>query len=127
MHAAEGALNGMAVPFEPARRGRPRVSIRRLTSAMNEVSRMKEVRVRWRRGQFDEHGHEVTGRLWHPDTPIHRELAERMVRAGEEVYGEGSHWIEEREAQFTDRATTAQAAGRAAHGRRVAPKRCASI
>jgi len=57
---------------------------------------MKEIRVRWRRGEFDEGGREVTGGLWHPATPVNREIAERIVRAGEEVYGEGSHWIEER-------------------------------
>jgi hypothetical protein len=59
---------------------------------------MMEIRVRWSRAQFDEDGEPVTGGLWIPDNPINRELAERMVRAGDEVYGEGTHWLEEREA-----------------------------
>jgi hypothetical protein len=59
---------------------------------------VKEIRVRWSRQQFDEDGHEITGSLWHPDTPINRELAQRVVEAGEEAYGQGSHWLEEREA-----------------------------
>lgn len=63
---------------------------------MQSVPRMKETRVRWRRGQFDQEGREIPGSLWHPDTPLNREMAGRVVRAGEEVYGEGSHWIEER-------------------------------
>ena len=65
---------------------------------MDQVRRMKEIRVRWRRGEFDNQGREITGSLWHPDTPINREIARRVVRAGEEVYGAGSHWIEERAA-----------------------------
>ena len=63
---------------------------------MQPVPHMKMIRVRWRRGQFDQDGREVTGSLWHPDTPINREIVERVVRAGEEVRGAGSHWIEER-------------------------------
>ncbi|WP_213957960.1 MULTISPECIES: hypothetical protein [unclassified Variovorax] len=59
---------------------------------------MMEIRVRWSRAQFDEDGQPVTSGLWIPDNPINRELAERMVRAGDEVYGEGTHWLEEREA-----------------------------
>ncbi|MEJ8859874.1 hypothetical protein WKW79_35365 [Variovorax robiniae] len=59
---------------------------------------MKEIRLCWSRCQFNDEGLPVTGGLWIPATPWNRELAERMRQAGNEVYGQHTHWIEEREA-----------------------------
>ncbi|CAN7393134.1 hypothetical protein LJR290_002359 [Variovorax sp. LjRoot290] len=38
------------------------------------------------------------GGLWHPDTPGNRWTLEQVMAAGNETYGAGTHWIEEREA-----------------------------
>jgi hypothetical protein len=37
------------------------------------------------------------GRLWYPDTPESRRTLEQMMAAGNETYGEGTHWVEDRE------------------------------
>lgn len=38
------------------------------------------------------------GALWTPDSPQVRQAYASIVEAGIEVYGPGSHWIDEREA-----------------------------
>lgn len=37
------------------------------------------------------------GLVWTPDTPAHRRELELLVKVGNRLYGEGSHWFEERE------------------------------
>lgn len=59
---------------------------------------MKEIRVCW---VPRVHHHELVDRtngLWMPDTPDNRRDLEVIVEVACEVYGEGSHWLEEREA-----------------------------
>jgi hypothetical protein len=67
---------------------------------------MKEVRQRWSDGiarddeQLTVEGLPAHpgGGLGHPDTPENRRTLEQIMVAGNETYGEGTHWIEEREA-----------------------------
>jgi hypothetical protein len=59
---------------------------------------MKEIRLRWSAGMSKEDGTPGIGGLWHPDTPENRETLEQCMAAGNETYGPGTHWIEEREA-----------------------------
>jgi hypothetical protein len=67
---------------------------------------MREIRLRWSDGiakddeQLTVEGVPIHpgGGLWHPDTPENRRTLEQVMAAGNETYGEGSHWIEEREA-----------------------------
>jgi hypothetical protein len=59
---------------------------------------MREIRLRWSKGQTGENGEPRDGGLWHPDTPENRETLEKVMDAGNETYGLGTHWIEEREA-----------------------------
>jgi hypothetical protein len=72
---------------------------------------MKEIRLCWNRRDPDAdgdttHGAEDTapeplgapGSLWFPDTPLNREMAQRVMVAGNEAHGPGTHWIVEREA-----------------------------
>jgi hypothetical protein len=67
---------------------------------------MKEIRLGWSDGiarddeQLTVEGVpvHVGGGLWRPDTPENRQAIEQAVAAGNETYGEGTHWIEEREA-----------------------------
>ncbi|MBT2326300.1 hypothetical protein J7E62_28645 [Variovorax paradoxus] len=67
---------------------------------------MKEIRLRWSDGiakddeQLTVVGVPVHpgGGLWHPDTPENRRALEQVMAAGNETYGEGTHWIEERDA-----------------------------
>ncbi len=62
-----------------------------------EQKRMIEIRLRWTKGQSKETGTPGVG-LWHPDTPENRETLRIVMWAGNETFGEGTHWIEEREA-----------------------------
>jgi hypothetical protein len=67
---------------------------------------MKEIRLRWTEGiakddeQLTVEGVPVHpgGGRWRPDTPENRWNLEQVVAEGNETYGEGTHWIEEREA-----------------------------
>ncbi|MGF6214384.1 hypothetical protein ABIE32_004303 [Comamonas sp. 4034] len=43
-------------------------------------------------------GRPVYAGLWHPDNAYNRCMFETLVEVGNEVYGAGSHWLEEREA-----------------------------
>ena len=66
---------------------------------------MKEIRLRWSEGlakddeQLTVEGvpvHAGNG-LWHPETPENRWTLEQVMVAGNETYGDGTHWIEVRE------------------------------
>ena len=60
---------------------------------------MIEIRVRWLLGLHeDSEGKPTDGGVWFPDTPANRRDLEFIVSAGRETMGEGSHWLEEREA-----------------------------
>lgn len=60
---------------------------------------MKEIRVCWLLGLHeDDQGQPTDGGLWWPDTPENRRDLIIIVESGCEVAGEGSHWLEEREA-----------------------------
>lgn len=67
---------------------------------------MKEIRLRWTEGIAND-DEQLTvegvpahpgGRLWCPDTSENRRTLEQVAAEGNEIYGEGTHWIEEREA-----------------------------
>ncbi len=59
---------------------------------------MKEIRVCWA-AHVVHHDDEVRkGGLWTPATPEFRRDMETIVEVGNEVYGAGTHWIEERQA-----------------------------
>jgi len=60
---------------------------------------VKEIRVRWLFGLHeDDEGRPTDGGLWWPDTPENRRDLTIIIESGCEVAGEGSHWLEEREA-----------------------------
>ena len=60
---------------------------------------MVEIRAAWQFGlhenQFDE---PTAGGIWFPDTPENRRDVEIIVEAGNYACGEGTHWLEKREA-----------------------------
>ncbi len=60
---------------------------------------MIEIRVAWPFGlhenQFDE---PIDGGVWFPDTPENRRDVEVVVEEGNRACGQGTHWVEEREA-----------------------------
>jgi hypothetical protein len=61
---------------------------------------MKEIRVRWTLGVHEELADDIeltAGGTWASDTPENRRQAELLIRAGNEVSGKGSHWLEERD------------------------------
>ena len=60
---------------------------------------MTEIRVRWNIvGRENRIYEEIFGGVWAPDTPENRQDYKTIVEVGCEVYGPGSHWLEEREA-----------------------------
>jgi hypothetical protein len=60
---------------------------------------MKEIRVRWPFGLHEnDRGEPTDGGVWFPDTPEIRKDLTIVVQTGCEVAGEGSHWLEERDA-----------------------------
>jgi hypothetical protein len=72
---------------------------------------MKEIRLCWNPRENDAKSassHETEdiaadrlaapGSLWFPDTPLAREMARRVMAAGNAAHGPGTHWIVEREA-----------------------------
>lgn len=60
---------------------------------------MKEIRLAWNVvGRENQIGEPIMAGVWHPDTPENRRDLEIMAEAGNDAYGPGSHWIEEREA-----------------------------
>ena len=60
---------------------------------------MREIRAAWLFGlQENEAGEPLAGGIWFPDTPQSRRDMEIIVEAGNEAAGEGTHWLEEREA-----------------------------
>ena len=71
---------------------------------------MKQIRLCWTT-QVSHLKHEIqTTAEWTPTTPHLRQDYEIMVRAGNEVFGPGTHWIEELEAPDCDPATPSQSA-----------------
>lgn len=60
---------------------------------------MIEIRVRWRLGLHeDDWGNQTDGGVWFPDVADTRRELDILVEAGNEFMGEGSHWLEERQA-----------------------------
>ena len=69
-------------------------------------AKLKEIRLRWSDG-IAKDDEQLTvegvpahpgGGLWHPDTFDNRRTLEHIMAAGNETYGDGTHWIEQREA-----------------------------
>ena len=66
---------------------------------MQRKAAMKEIRVRWRMGLHeDDAGLPVDGGVWFPDSPDNRRDLMIIIDEGNRVGGDGSHWLEEREA-----------------------------
>ena len=60
---------------------------------------MKEIRLCWSIiGRESLVGEPIQGGLWHPETDETRHDLEIVRDCGNEQYGDGTHWIEEREA-----------------------------
>ncbi len=60
---------------------------------------MIEIRVAWLFGLHeDAAGEPIGGGIWSPDTTENRRQMNIVVEAGNEVAGEGTHWLEERQA-----------------------------
>lgn len=43
-------------------------------------------------------GEAADGGAWHPDSPNNREMLRIILESCLEIYGQGTHWVEEREA-----------------------------
>jgi len=66
---------------------------------MERKASMKEIRVRWRLGLHeDDQGTATDGGTWFPDSPDARRDLTIIIEEGIKVAGDGSHWLEEREA-----------------------------
>lgn len=60
---------------------------------------MTEIRVAWLFGLHEnDAGEPLAGGVWFPDTTENRRDLTIVVEAGNLAAGEGSHWLEEREA-----------------------------
>ena len=60
--------------------------------------RPKQIRVCWSIvGRMDMNGVPINGGVWHPGTPEFRRDLTIIAESGNEAYGPGTHWIEERE------------------------------
>ena len=59
---------------------------------------MKEIRLMWQ--STSEEGAETSrgSTPWHPDSPEWRDMLTTLAEAGTDVFGQGTHWLEEREA-----------------------------
>ncbi|TSD59062.1 hypothetical protein FFI97_001650 [Variovorax sp. KBS0712] len=57
---------------------------------------MKEIRLGWAR-EVSHLKHQIQAAAsWKPETPVLRRDLEIMAEVGNEVFGDGTHWIEER-------------------------------
>lgn len=59
---------------------------------------MNEIQLRWAVGDRDHPPEKSGAGIWHPDTSENRQTLEAVRDAGNEVYGDGTHWIVERQA-----------------------------
>lgn len=63
---------------------------------------MQEIRLRWSKGierdPLDPVERTQGAGLWFPDTPENRAMVESVRSVAEATFGEGTHWIEERQA-----------------------------
>lgn len=60
---------------------------------------MTEIRLAWSVvGREDLTGRPIQAGLWQPDNEENRRTLQIIVDSGNETYGPGTHWIEEREA-----------------------------
>ena len=59
---------------------------------------MNEIQLRWEVGSRQSPPEKSGAGLWHPDTPENRVTLEAVRDAGNETYGDGTHWIAERRA-----------------------------
>ena len=60
---------------------------------------MKEIRLCWSVvGRMNQEGDPIQGGLWHPKTEQTLHDLELVRDSGNESYGAGTHWIEERDA-----------------------------
>lgn len=57
-----------------------------------------EIRLRWSEKVRPEQRHGSHGGLWIPATPHSRDQLAHAVELGNRIHGEGTHWIEERQA-----------------------------
>jgi hypothetical protein len=61
--------------------------------------KLKEIRLAWSiSGRMSIIFVPINAGLWHPDNVENRANLEIIAEAGNFAYGEGTHWIEEREA-----------------------------
>jgi len=60
---------------------------------------MQEIRVAWKFGLHENRFEEPTnGGVWFPDTPETRRDLDIIVEEGNSAFGDGTHWLEERQA-----------------------------
>jgi hypothetical protein len=59
---------------------------------------MTEIRLRWSDLVLQEEEAASRGGLWLPDTPRNREKLWRAAELANRLYGDRTHWIEERQA-----------------------------
>ena len=66
---------------------------------MERKAAMKEIRVRRHMGlHADDAGEPLDGGVWFPDSPANRRHMLIIIEEGNRGGGDGSHWLEEREA-----------------------------
>jgi hypothetical protein len=59
---------------------------------------MTEIRLRWSDVVLQEKAADRRSGLWFPDTPHNRDKLYRAAEVANRLYGDQTHWIEERQA-----------------------------
>lgn len=66
----------------------------------NESNQLTEIRVCCDLpGRVGFTGIPVDNSLWHPDSPRNRQMLKIILESQNEIFGLGTHWVEEREAE----------------------------
>ena len=87
-------LRAAALPWTPL------LLIQTLGEAMiaGQKRALFEIRVRWSKGFESNDGTPGDGGPWYVDNADNREWLGEQVKAGELIFGKGTHWIERRRA-----------------------------
>jgi len=48
----------------------------------------------------DQDGKHMDGWHWHPDSPGNRQMLQVIVESCNEIYGDGTHWVEVRDVEL---------------------------
>ncbi len=72
-------------------------AVKTVVEVLTPCKVQKQIRLRWGSDLSREGGSLGYPGQWHEDKKLDREMFERLVKAGNDNYGSGTHWLEERE------------------------------